>query len=63
MQRAGQGGLGAEWIERVVADDHHATLLGATGAIRRQLLVADADHDRARRLMIDAGEELRLAQK
>ena len=50
-------------IEPFVADGHTSTLLGSTGAIRRQLLVADADHDRARRLMIDAGEERRLAQE
>ncbi len=54
--------LRADGIEPYVLDGHASVLQGSTYAIRRRLMVADEDHDRARRLMIDAGEERRLAR-
>jgi hypothetical protein len=54
--------LRAENIEAVVLDAHTSVVEGSTYAIRRRMMVADADYDRARRLMIDAGEERRLAK-
>ena len=54
--------LRAEGIEPFVLDGHASVIQGSTNAIRRRLMVVDEDHDRARRLMIDAGEERRLAQ-
>jgi hypothetical protein len=54
--------LRAEGIDTVVLDGHTSVLEGSTWAIRRRMMVADEDYGRARRLMIDAGEERRLAQ-
>jgi len=54
--------LRAEGIESFVLDGHTSVLEGSTWAIRRRMMVADEDYGRARRLMIDAGEERRLAQ-
>ncbi len=54
--------LRAERIGSVVLDGHTSVLEGSTWAIRRRMMVADEDYCRARRLMIDAGEERRLAQ-
>ncbi len=54
--------LRAENIESFVLDGHTSVLEGSTYAIRRRLMVVDGDYDRARRLMIDAGEERRLAR-
>ncbi len=54
--------LRAEGIESFVLDGHTSVLEGSTYAIRRRMMVADEDYDRARRLMIDAGEERRLAR-
>ena len=54
--------LRAEGIESFVLDGHTSVLEGSTYAIRRRMMVVDEDYDRARRLMIDAGEELRLAR-
>ncbi len=54
--------LRAEGIEPFVLDGHTSVLEGSTYAIRRRLMVVDEDYDRARRLMIDAGEERRLAR-
>ena len=54
--------LRAEKIEPVVLDAHTSVLEGSTYAIRRRMMVADEDYERARRLMIDAGEERRLAR-
>ncbi len=53
--------LRADGIESFVLDGHTSVLEGSTYAIRRRLMVVDEDYDRARRLMIDAGEEPRLA--
>ena len=52
--------LRAEGIEAIVLDRHTSVLEGSTYAIRRRLMIADQDYDRARRLMIEAGEERRL---
>ena len=54
--------LRAEGIESFVLDGHTSVLEGSTYAIRRRMMVVDGDYDRARRLMIDAGEERRLAR-
>ncbi len=54
--------LRAEGIEPFVLDGHTSVLEGSTYAIRRRMMVVDEDYDRARRLMIDAGEERRLAR-
>ena len=54
--------LRAEGIELFVLDGHTSVLEGSTYAIRRRMMVADENYDRARRLMIDAGEERRLAR-
>ena len=54
--------LRAEGIESFVLDSHTSVLEGSTYAIRRRMMVADEDYDRARRLMIDTGEERRLAR-
>ena len=54
--------LRAEGIESFVLDSHTSVLEGSTYAIRRRMMVVDEDYDRARRLMIDAGEERRLAR-
>ncbi len=54
--------LRAEGIESFVLDGHTSVLEGSTYAIRRRMMVVDEDYDRARRLMIEAGEERRLAR-
>ncbi len=54
--------LRAEGIDSFVLDGHTSVLEGSTWAIRRRMMVVDEDYDRARRMMIDAGEERRLAQ-
>ena len=52
--------LRAEGIEPFVLDGHTSVLEGSTYAIRRRMMVADENYDRARRLMIEAGETRRL---
>ena len=52
----------AENIEPVVLDAHTSVVEGSTYAIRRRMMVANEDYERARRLMIDAGEERRLTR-
>ena len=54
--------LRAENIEAVVLDAHTSVVEGSTYAIRRRMMVADGDYERARQLMIDVGEERRLAR-
>ncbi len=54
--------LRADGIDSVVLDGHTSVLEGSTYAIRRRLMVIDEDYDRARRLMIEAGEEHWLAR-
>ncbi len=54
--------LRADGIGSVVLDSHTSVLEGSTYAIRRRLMVIDEDYDRARRLMIEAGEERWLAR-
>lgn len=48
--------LASEGIEAVVLDTHTSIIEGSIGAIPRRLMVADADHARARALLIAAGE-------
>jgi hypothetical protein len=48
--------LAAEGIEAVVLDTHTSIVEGSIGAIPRRLMVADADHARARALLIAAGD-------
>jgi hypothetical protein len=43
-------------IEAVILDHHTSILEGSIGAIPRRLMVDADDHDRARRLLEDAGE-------
>ncbi len=45
-------------IETVVLDVHTSVLEGSIGAIPRRLAVLDDDHDRACRVLLDAGEEI-----
>jgi len=53
--------LRAEGIEPFVLDVHTSVLEGSTFAIQRRMMVTDENYDRACRLMIEAGEERRLA--
>lgn len=48
--------LRAEGIEPFVLDTHTSILEGSAGAIPRRVMVIDEDHDKARKLLIDAGE-------
>ena len=43
-------------IETLLLDQHTSVLEGSAGAIPRRLMVADEDHDRALRVLVDAGE-------
>jgi hypothetical protein len=43
-------------IESLVLDQHTSLVEGSIGAIQRRLMVAEADHRRARALLVDAGE-------
>ena len=54
--------LRAEGIELFVLDGHTSVLEGSTLATRRRMMVTDENYDRARRLMIEAGAERRLAR-
>jgi Putative prokaryotic signal transducing protein len=55
--------LKAEAIDAIVLDRHTSVLEGSTYAIPTRLMVADADHARARQLLTDAGEGDRLAKR
>jgi hypothetical protein len=44
-------------IEAVLFDAHMSIVEGSIGALPRRLMVEDADHARALRVLIDAGEE------
>jgi len=48
--------LAAEGIEALVLDTHTSIVEGSIGAIPRRLVVADADHARARALLTAAGD-------
>jgi len=48
--------LAAAGIEAVVLDTHTSIIEGSIGAIPRRLMVADADHRRAEKLLTEAGE-------
>lgn len=52
--------LRAEKIELITLDSHMSVLEGSANAIPRRLMVADEDYERARRLIVDAGEGRRL---
>jgi hypothetical protein len=41
-------------IECVVLDQHTSLVEGSIGAIQRRLMVAERDHERARRLVAEA---------
>ncbi len=43
-------------IETVLLDAHASVMDGSIGAIPRRLCVASNDHDRARRILDDAGD-------
>jgi hypothetical protein len=48
--------LAAAGIEVMVMDVHTSVIEGSIGAIPRRLMVADADHRRARTVLAEAGE-------
>jgi Putative prokaryotic signal transducing protein len=50
--------LASAGIEVVVLDGYTSVMEGSIGAIQRRLMVRDEDEDRARRLMLEAGEPL-----
>ena len=43
-------------IETILLDGHASVMDGSIGAIPRRLCVATDDEDRAKRLLLDAGE-------
>ena len=45
-------------VEALVLDSHTSVLEGSALAIPRRLAVLDDDYQRARRILIEAGEEL-----
>ena len=55
--------LRGEGIEPLVLDSHASVLQGSTYAIPRRLMVDDVDLQRARQLVIDAGEGGRLSRE
>jgi hypothetical protein len=48
-------------IEALILDQHTSILEGSAGAIPRRLMVIDADLERARRVLAEAGEAERPA--
>ena len=48
--------LGDSRIEAIVLDTHTSILEGSIGALPRRLMVHTADAERARRLLVEAGE-------
>jgi hypothetical protein len=53
-----QAVLAEAGIEAIVLDNHTSIIEGSIGAIQRRLMVADADHFRARAVMRDAESEI-----
>lgn len=53
-----QAVLGEAGIEAIVLDSHTSVIEGSIGAIPRRLMVADADHFRARAVLRKAEEEI-----
>ncbi|MHA1568546.1 MAG: putative signal transducing protein [Alphaproteobacteria bacterium] len=51
-----QAALAAEGIETHVFDSHMSIVEGSIGVLPRRLMVADDDHDHARRLLVAVGE-------
>ena len=45
-------------IEAMVMDQHMSVLEGSIGALQRRLMVLEEDHDAARRILAEAGEDL-----
>ncbi|HUA51358.1 MAG TPA: DUF2007 domain-containing protein [Candidatus Sulfotelmatobacter sp.] len=45
-------------IAAVLFDDHMSIIEGSIGALPRRLMVEDADHARALRVLAEAGEKL-----
>ena len=43
-------------IESLILDQHTSLVEGSIGAIQRRLMVSEADHRRARALLVEAGE-------
>jgi hypothetical protein len=52
--------LRAEGVDPIVFDAHSAVMDGSISAVRRRLMVADEDYERARRIIEDVGEADRL---
>lgn len=50
--------LTAAGIETLVLDTHASIVEGSIGAIQRRVMVDDDDLQRARTMLIEAGEEL-----
>jgi hypothetical protein len=44
-------------IGSVLLDQHTSAVEGSIGAIPRRLMVADGDYSRARRVLMEAGED------
>ena len=50
--------LAGSGIEAIILDTHTSIIEGSIGAIPRRLMVSDADHARAKALLIEAGAPL-----
>lgn len=55
-----QAVLKAEGIEPILLDTHASVMQGSLYAIARRLMIDDAEYQRARRIVTDAGEGDRL---
>ncbi len=55
--------LRSEGIEASVLDSHMSVLEGSTYAIPRRVMVEDSEHERARRILTEAGEGARLSRE
>ncbi len=55
--------LAAEGLECIVFDLHASIIEGSIGAIQRRLMVASDDAPRARRLLAEAGIEVRRGRE
>jgi hypothetical protein len=45
-------------IDCIVLDSHTSILEGSIGILPRRIMVLDEDHPRARRVLLDAGQEV-----
>jgi hypothetical protein len=50
--------LAAAGIETLILDTHASIIEGSIGAIQRRVMVDDGDHQRARAVLVDAGDDL-----